>query len=133
MNRQKIVKRMILAVAGFSLLLMGLFPQSLWASHGDRLVIRGNIGDLGMLLFNQGHGGNHYAQEQNRHRGDRRGHSVRNTTYRDHRQPPHRGYGNPGFHKPHRGHRHPQPNHYRGRRHHHPRADHCDWNRRGWR
>ena len=46
MNRQRIPNKMILGVAGVSLLLLGAFPQILWASHGDRLI-NGIISDMG--------------------------------------------------------------------------------------
>ena len=136
MNRQRIPNKMILTIAGVSLLFLGAFPQILWASQGDRLVI-GTIGDLSLVFANQLHGRHHPPPERPNYRG-KAGHrrpvvttTTTTTTYRDHRRPArYRGYGNPWYHRPpSRKHRHPQPKHYYRNKHRHPRADHYDRNR----
>lgn len=140
MSRQRIPNIIILAIAGVALLLLGTFPQTLWASHGDRLLIKGTFGDLSLVFANQLHGRHHPPQERPRYRGtDRHGRpvgittTITTTSYRDHRRhSSHRGYSNPGYHRPPRGHRHSRPNHYYRNRHRHPRAEHyyrSRWNR----
>jgi len=141
MNRQRIPNKLILGIAGVSLLLLGAFPQILWASsHGDRLLIKGTIGDLSLVFANQSHGRHQPPPERRHYRGKNKHRrpvvttttTTTTTTYRDrdHRRPsPGRGYNHPGYHWLPRGHRHQQPKHYYKNKHRHPRADHYNWSR----
>lgn len=132
MNTQKTPRKMILFVTGVSFLLLAAFPQMLLASHRDQVVVKGLLGDLGLVLVDRSHrphhkpSGRHHYRGKGRHGGH---HPVSVTDYRHHRRPAFYGdYCNSGYNRPpSRRHRHPHPNHYDRNRHRHPWPDHYSW------
>ncbi len=131
MNIQRIPKKMILCIAGVSLLFLGAFPQILWASHGNRLI-EGIFSDMGLVFVGQPHG-RHHPPPERPHYGGKGRPGCCPPAYRDHRRPgSHWGCRNSGYHRPpSRGHRNSQSNHYHRNRHRHSRVDH-HWNRWNW-
>ncbi len=132
MKAQKISQKMILCVSGVALLLLTAFPQMLWASHGDRIVVSSFFGDLDLVLVDRSHDSRHNStkgkncRKKGRH-GDYR--PVVNTHYRNHMRPAfYRDYRNPGYSRHHpRKHRHPKHKHYYKNKHRQPNHGHYSW------